>query len=143
MASRALLSLVCDEQGYSTHYHVLLAAKLSTTASDLPVTIHELWLDGAVLEGDKLPRAGKDVLLSRGNNEAFGSVTMSHSGRCVVEFEESIDEGQLLMWLHAPGEKIRPLLHPRFDRPGPASDADEWNLMPSRDYLLRKGVFGD
>ena len=146
MASLAFLSLVCDDQGINPHYYVLLAATLSTTASDLPVTIRELWLGGAVLEGERLPRAGKDVLISRGSHEAFGAVTISHSGRCVVEFEDSIDEGELMLWLHAPGEKVLPMLQPRFDRAESRnfeSDADGWNLIPSRGYHVRKGAFGD
>jgi hypothetical protein len=146
MASRAFLSLVGEEEGFSPHYHVLLSAKLSTTAADLSVTIRELWTEGAVLEADNLPRAGKDVLLSRGGKEAFGAVTMSRSGRCVVEFEESLDEGDLLLWLHAPGGTAQPMLQPRFDRAGlgkPDFDDKQWNLIRPRDYLARKGAFGD
>ena len=53
-------------------------------------TLSNLSCAGAQLEGQKLPGPGKDVLLTCGAIEIFGTVHWSADGRCGVCFDEPI-----------------------------------------------------
>ena len=132
MASRAFLSLIPDEAGCEQRYEVRLAATVSTTSDDLPVTLRELGTEGAVVEGLKLPRAGKDVLLGRGGREIFGAIVSSREARCEIVFEDTIDEAELLLWLRPLPEDCGPAPRPQLRRPGLRSrrpDPDEWKIL--------------
>ena len=45
---------------------------------------------GAKLQGERLPAVGKDVLMTCGETEIFGTVLWSEDGRCGIAFEEPI-----------------------------------------------------
>ena len=116
MASRAMLEFAIEEGASEPRYSVWLAATIATTTGEVPVRICEIWLGGAIVEGQKLPGVGKDVFLGRNGMQAFGAIVSAGQDRCEVEFEDRIDEGQLLLWLYSPGEKVQPVFQPRFER---------------------------
>jgi hypothetical protein len=129
-----MLSFVSQDGDAQPRYRVSLAAKLSTTADDICIKVLEMWTGGAVIEGRQLPRTGKDVLLGRGGLELFGSVGSSHDGGCEIEFEDEIDEAELLLWLRPLPEDDKPLAPPQFRRPGLRSTrpgARDWELIHS------------
>ena len=134
MASRAILSLAYEEAALRPRYSGSLAAKLSTTADDLDVRVREIWGEGATVEGAVLPRPGKDVLLVRAGREAFGAVVARDGGRCTIEFDEEMDEAELLMWLAPIAEDGKASEPPRFRRPGLRTrrpSAEEWETIRS------------
>ena len=53
-------------------------------------TLLNLSCTGAALAGQRLPGIGKDVLLTCGSIEIFGTVVWAADGRCGVRFDEPI-----------------------------------------------------
>lgn len=143
MASRAMLSLLGNDDGYEARFQVQLTARLSTTTDDLPVEVRELWSSGALVEGTNLPRVGKDVLLCRAEREVFGVVVSRDCDLCTVEFEEEMDEADLLLW-------TRPMdaseAAPRFKRPdltSPPLKVKVWKLSEISGYSFDGPAFDD
>jgi hypothetical protein len=138
-----MLGFVADDADEGARYVVRLAAKLSTTSDDVPVIVRELGREGAIVEGDKLPRAGKDVFLSRSGQTLFAEVVSRTDGRCLLAFEEALDEGDMLLWMHAPNEEAQPILQQRLRRPGSRGERasmEEWKLLRSLGFLSDKGA---
>ncbi len=112
MASRAMLSLVGEEQAAelraSPRFRVMLSAKLVTTTDEHAVKLRDLSAAGALAEGDRLPAAGKDVVVRRGAAEAFARVVWSDGSRCGLEFDEDMPGGDLLTRLKTEPERSAP-----------------------------------
>ena len=107
MASRAFLSLLADEQDSSLRYSLYLTATLTTTTDKLPVTVCEIGSNGVRVEGSGLPRIGRDVIVSCGPREIFGSIVSADALAREIEFEDAIDEGEILLWLQMSAEQAR------------------------------------
>lgn len=107
MASRAFLSLLADEQDSSLRYSLYLTATLTTTTDRLPVTVCEIGSNGLRVEGSGLPRIGRDVIVSCGTREIFGCIVSADALAREIEFEDAIDEGEILLWLHLSAEQAR------------------------------------
>jgi hypothetical protein len=71
---------------------MILAARLLTTTSERNVRIRDLSPGGARIEGGELPPVGTDVLLKRGEFEAFGTVAWLADNQAGIEFEAELDE---------------------------------------------------
>ena len=56
-------------------------------------TLMNLSAAGAQLSGDALPALGKDVLVTCGPIEVFGTVVWVESKRCGIQFDEPITPG--------------------------------------------------
>ena len=146
MASRAMLSLRGDEDEFEAHYMVQLSARLSTTTDDLAVEVLELWRSGALVEGAGLPRTGKDVLLCRAGGEIFGTIVARDGNCCTVEFEEEMDEADLLLWARPSGRDGSSEAAPRFRRPdltSPPRKVNVWKLSEIRGYSCGGPAFDD
>jgi hypothetical protein len=141
-----MLSLMGDDEGLQPRYEVLLAAKLETTADDLDVTVRELWQSGAIVSAAILPRIGKDVLITRAGREILGSVVSRDGDRCEIEFDEELDEVDVLLWIMPIPEDSAPATPPRFRRPGLRNSRpkrDEWKLIQPSGYSVAKPAFDD
>ncbi len=100
MASHCMLNLVADE-GHECHratarHRVLLSAKLITTTDEFCVRLRDLSATGAKVEGEKLPPAGKDVILKRGRLEVFATIVWSSESQGGLAFDEPLSEGEVL-----------------------------------------------
>ncbi len=92
MATQPELRLV--EQQPSTRRNprirVVLSAKLISTTDEFSVTIRDLSLDGALVEGRRLPGVGRDVVLERGAFEVFARVVWVNDTSCGLEFDGAL-----------------------------------------------------
>jgi hypothetical protein len=141
-----MLSLMGDDGGLQPRYEVLLAAKLATTADELDVTVHELWPSGAIVRAAILPRIGKDVLITRAGREILGSVVSRDADRCEIEFDEQLDEMDVLLWIMPIPEDSAPAIPPRFRRPALRNsrpNREEWKLIQPSGYSVAKPAFDD
>ena len=60
------------------------------------VSLLEVSLSGARLEGAALPPVGKDVVLTCGSVEAFGTIAWAAGERCGVHFDDPIGIPELV-----------------------------------------------
>jgi hypothetical protein len=78
------------------------------------VTIINLSCTGAMIEVPELLKVGTDVVLQRGNLDAFAVVVWAGSGRCGVHFYDPIEEAEVITYRrnseHAAGEPEREAL---------------------------------
>lgn len=79
-------------RGRRTEPRALIGLRTSTEtlSGRCDPTLMNLSCAGAGLEGQGLPGVGKDVLLTCGTIEVFGTVLWSADGRCGVCFDEPI-----------------------------------------------------
>lgn len=121
MASQAMLKLISGEDHdgrRSLRHRVFLSVKLITTTKEVPVKLRNLSATGALLEGDKLPAVGTDLILRRGSLEVFATVRWVDGGRAGVEFDEPLAEHKL--WAQIAAAPSPPEGSPTIDhrRPG-------------------------
>jgi hypothetical protein len=100
MTNQAMLSLVGDEadafHGARARLRLLLAAKLVTTTGEIAVKLRELSPTAAVVTGDRFPSVGTDIILKRGHLEALATIVWTDGTRARLEFEDPLNESDLL-----------------------------------------------
>lgn len=108
---------------------VLLAGAASSTTGSYPVTLRNLSATGAMAEGEKLPEAGRDVMLQAGPLDLFCRVVWSRDGRCGLAFEEPIPQAVVVALAnHVPD--------PAADRAALEAAAAEWARPQGRTAWL-------
>ena len=83
-------------------FRVLLVARLFTTSGERNVKLRDISANGAMIEGDRLPAPGTDVLLRRGSLELIATIVWTRDGRAGLEFDEPLTEAELWMQVNAP-----------------------------------------
>lgn len=73
-----------------------LPATLESVRGVFRVTIINLSCTGAMVEVPELLKVGTDVVLQRGDLDAFAVVVWAGSGRCGVHFYDPIDEADVI-----------------------------------------------
>jgi hypothetical protein len=104
MGSRAMLSLA-DEQPElrgNPRFSVLLVARLITTWGERIVKLRNISATGAMIEGDRLPPTGTDILLRRGSLELFATIVWIEDKQAGLEFDEPLTRSELWMQVNAP-----------------------------------------
>ncbi len=96
---------------------MLLSARLQTTTAEFSVRIRDLSSYGIKIEGNGLPVAGTDTILTRGNREYFGSLVWSNGLQAGVEFEEPLNDEEMAA-LTAPVPLARTVESVEKKRPG-------------------------
>lgn len=91
-----------------------MAAALELSGTSLPVKLRNLSADGALVEGDKLPVEGAEVVFRRQELTAAAKVVWVGGGRCGVSFKEPLAPETVLRHIPTP----RPRVLPEFRRPG-------------------------
>lgn len=76
---------------------VMLYAKLISTTDEINVTIRDVSLDGALVEGRRLPAVGRDIVLERGTFEVFARVVWGKENMCGLEFDGPLGRLQELL----------------------------------------------
>ena len=94
--------------------NVLMSASLELSGTSLPVKLRNLSVDGALVEGDKLPVEGASVLFRKGDLSVSGQVAWVKGRQAGVAFAQNLNPDQLLRHIPAP----RPRVTPDFKRPG-------------------------
>jgi hypothetical protein len=93
---------------------VLLAARLSTERGELDVRLRDLSRKGALIECDRPPAVGAEVVFTRGSTTVPARVAWAGANRVGLEFKYMIDESEVLVQLRRnPSEASQP----RFRRP--------------------------
>jgi hypothetical protein len=139
MASHAMLSLMkADERNNdeaerrrAPRYRVLLTAQLITIAGEQPVKLRDISMVGALIEGEKLPPPGKDVVLRRGSIETFASVAWVRGNRCGLLFDDSFTESEMMAFINKPAPMARQMPIAQ-ERPTLASDIitpEQWEMI--------------
>lgn len=94
--------------------NVLMSASLELSGTSLPVKLRNLSVDGALVEGDKLPVEGASILFRKGDLSMPGQVAWVKGRQAGVAFAQNLNPDQLLRHIPAP----RPRVTPDFKRPG-------------------------
>ena len=79
----------------SPRYTVLLNARVLTAAGTLQVTIRDLSLEGAMIQGAIAPKAGCRLLLHRRSLVVPATVVWQSGGRAGLRFEQPLSDQQL------------------------------------------------
>ena len=122
MGSNKILSLV-TEHGQDCRRQwprqlMLMSARLLTTTTDKNISIRDLAPGGARIEGSDIPPVGTDVLLKRGEFEAFGTIAWHSGTHAGIEFEAELDD-EAYEALHQPQQPAQTVVEAeRTRRPG-------------------------
>ncbi len=117
-----------------------MAAALEHSGSSLPVKLRNLSADGALVEGDRLPVEGTEVLFRRQELSLSARVVWEKAGRAGLSFSEPLSPEAVLRHIPTP----RPRVLPEFRRPGLANQqlsdgetrrAADWMWRPGRDLV--------
>jgi hypothetical protein len=100
--------------------NVLMSASLELSGTSLPVKLRNLSVDGALVEGNKLPVEGASVLFRKGDIGMPGNVAWVKGLQAGIRFEHKLNPEQLMRHIPAP----RPRVTPSFRRPGLKTDGD-------------------
>jgi hypothetical protein len=119
----------------SRRSNVLLAATLELAGQAFPVKLRNLSADGALIEGDRLPVEGSELLFRRNNLAVQARVCWVAGRHAGLAFAAALDAQEVLRNVPRP----RPRPQPEFRRPGLSSRAltpqerqliDRWVLTP-------------
>jgi hypothetical protein len=95
MATRVPLAIVHDNEEprrRAPRTRVLLSCLLITTTDEYRVKLRDVSPTGAMMEGEKLPPAGTDVVLRRGRNDTFATVAWVEGRRGGLQFDEPLEK---------------------------------------------------
>ena len=98
----------------SRRSNVLLTATLETGDGVSPVKLRNLSAEGALVEGQKLPAAGSEVMFHRNDLSVAGRVAWVNGKQAGVAFDQQLQPDQVLR--HVP--PVRQKIQPKFRRPG-------------------------
>jgi hypothetical protein len=94
---------------------VLLSARLRAGYAEYEVRLRDLSQRGALVEGERVPEVGTEVVFSRGSISVPARIAWSGAHRAGLEFAYMIDESEVLVQLRkTAGDQNQP----RFRRPG-------------------------
>ena len=106
MGSHAALSLVSGGAGFTARagerHRTLLCATIATTTNQYPIKLRDLSADGAMIEGDRIPHPGTDILIRRGALEMLATVIWVKDHRAGLKFEESLSDGEVWGQINPP-----------------------------------------
>ena len=69
---------------------------IETSSDKGTVSIRNLSCTGAMVEGENLPRKGRDIILTFKGLELFGKVVWDDGRRCGIHFDEELNSSQVL-----------------------------------------------
>jgi hypothetical protein len=140
MGSHHILNIMedGDPRRSSRRRRVFLSARLATPAGEYPVQIRDISATGARVEGADLPRANSNVVLKRGAFTGFGRLVWVDGGVGGLEFDEPLEEDELLESLKgipAAAPAQQPYRRPGLNRGGHKrlSDGRGWVDAPPAD----------
>jgi hypothetical protein len=140
MGSHHILNIMedGDPRRSSRRRRVFLSARLETPAAEYPVHIRDISATGARIEGADLPGTRAIVALKRGAFTGYGRLVWTDGGVGGLEFDEPLDEDELLESLKgipAAAPAPQPYRRPGLNRGGhaPLSDGRGWVDAPPLD----------
>ena len=115
----AIIDAVATDARRGPRFRVLLVARLLTTSGERNVKLRDISANGAMIEGDRLPAPGTDVLLRRGSLELIATIIWTRDGRAGLEFDEPLTRARGCRSTRRTSPRWRPSLRPPRS-PGPA-----------------------
>ena len=97
----------------SRRSHVLMAASIEAAGVAVPVKLRNLSSEGALIEGDRLPSVGREVLFRKNELHLSGQVAWITGNRAGVAFDAMLDPEAVMR--HVPRPRPRAKLD--FRRP--------------------------
>jgi hypothetical protein len=126
----------------SRRSNVLLAASLELSGQVLPVRLRNLCADGALVEAEKLPVEGSQLLFRRNDLAVQARVAWVAGHHAGLAFAQPLEAQEVLR--HVPQPK--PRMQPDFRRPGLSCRAlspDERRLIESWMAIPPRAQLGD
>jgi hypothetical protein len=126
----------------SRRSNVLLAATLELSGQALPVKLRNLSAEGALVEAEKLPVEGSQLLFRRNDLAVQARVCWVAGHHAGLAFAEPLEAQVVLRHVPSP----RPRMQPEFRRPGLACRAlspEERRLIESWIVTPPQGQLGD
>lgn len=106
MGSQAALTLVTGGTGFtrrdSDRHRTLLCATLATTTNEYPIKLRDLSAAGALIEGDRIPSPGTDILIKRGTLEVMATVIWVKDHRAGLKFDDALSAGKVWAQINPP-----------------------------------------
>ena len=97
--------------------NVLMAATVEFAGMSLPVKLRNLSSDGVLVEGEKLPVEGSEVIFKRQELSKTGTVAWVRDNRAGLSFKDPLTPEAVLRHVPTP----HPRVLPDFRRPGLAT----------------------
>lgn len=94
--------------------NVLMAASLELSGAKLDVKLRNLSAEGALVEGDRLPVEGSELLFCKGDLSVAGRVVWNQDKRAGIAFSQHLEPEQLLRHVPAPQARV----NTTYKRPG-------------------------
>lgn len=101
----------------SRRSNVLMSASLELSGTSLPVKLRNLSSEGALIEGDKLPVEGAELIFKKAELALPARVAWVEGKRAGLAFAQALHPEAVLRHIPAP----RPRVQPDFRRPGLAA----------------------
>ena len=98
----AIVDAAAPDARREPRFRVLLVARLFTTSGERNVKLRDISANGAMIECDRLPAPGTDVLLRRGSLELIATIVWARDGCAGLEFDEPLTEAELWLQVNAP-----------------------------------------
>ncbi len=118
--------------------NVLLSASIELSGISLPVILRNLSSEGALIDGDKLPVEGAEVIFRKAELSLSGRIAWVEGKRAGLAFSEALHPDLVMRHIPTP----RPRVKPDFRRPGLTSrplSAEEMRVaehwLPRSPYL--------
>lgn len=125
----------------SRRSNVLLSASIELSGLSLPVKLRNLSSEGALIEGERLPVEGSEVIFRKAELAVAGRIAWVEGKRAGLAFAEPLHREAVLRHIPAP----RPRVQPDFRRPGlhssRALSADDVRF--AENWLTRSPISSD
>ena len=124
----------------SRRSNVLLSASIEFSGTSIPVKLRNLSSEGALIEGDKLPVEGSEVVFRKSELSIPGRIAWVEGKRAGLGFAQKLAPEAVLRHIPAP----RPRVQPDFRRPGLGNQAlSKGELRFGEDFLSRSPYIAD
>jgi len=95
------------QQPRSPRRRVALGGTLEMLSGNLSVDVRNLSCTGALVEGERVPDAGRDVVLKAPGLDCFGTVVWSDGSRCGIRFDEPLSQAEVVELHRITPEAVR------------------------------------
>lgn len=96
-----------DQTPRSPRRRVVLIGTVETLSGCTTVSLRNLSCTGAMVEADRAPEAGKEVILKAPGLDCFATVVWSDGRRCGLRFDEPLTQAQVLELHRVTPEVVR------------------------------------
>jgi hypothetical protein len=137
MGVESFLDVAVAGKRQAKRNRVLLAAKLEVGGTEMDVRLRDLSQKGALIECQRVPPPGSEVVFHRGSITVPARVAWAGANRVGLEFAYTIDESEVLVQLRRTTTDQN---QPRFRRPGLGEGLSEQEKKLARLWGVSVGI---